>query len=163
MGYVSHQIQTSRSFTEGLTFLGPSHTPWELELWVKERGAHDHLELIHTSERTSLDVAFHLPYSGAPGYSACPAWFFSLPFNSGNTFRSLHLSLLSVFPEFAHIGLRYLQTKHLNCESNNTDLCSQKKVNREEEIDKTKPFDHLLIYCTGKAEKTNQVNESITI
>lgn len=26
------RYRQERSFTEGLTFLGPSHTPWELEL-----------------------------------------------------------------------------------------------------------------------------------
>lgn len=76
LGYVSHQIQTREALHWGLTFLGPSHTPWELELWAKEHGAHDHSELIHAragSEQSGLEVASHLLYSWS-------SWLLSLPF-----------------------------------------------------------------------------------
>ena len=160
LGYVSHQIQIREELHWGTHFpRAKSHS-----VGIKSCEPRNMVPMItYSSFMPGQEVnavawkwlpTFYI--SGAPGYSACPAWFFSLPFNSRNTFISLHLSLFIGFSCVGSSFLSWLTLVSATCKQNTLTVKAATQIyatrRRWAEERKSIKSNHLilLIYCTRK-------------
>lgn len=142
------------SVVKGPILLGCRHTAWKLELAQKVVAPKE--GWCSVASRAGFvrgPPASHLPT--APPSSACLAWCFSLPFDSGNSPAllwdipstpswSCSLSWPVLLPATCKQGTLMVKAATL------TDGCSQRKMDRRVTIKKINPLGHLLIYCRTK-------------